>query len=146
MSAKSQRAPGCKPAPFDLVPTLAGVCKSIPALMAAMQNPFQDGSPFLPRNNETGRRLQPTACFIISGQKRTAVLKGVLHCRHQSRNTFADSSQSGHKIKRRRFTPRRPLAFGRHCVKLQFSNLARGERPHLPVLGGLYSGYAAEDP
>jgi len=52
----------------------------------------------------------------------------------------------GRKIKGRRVAPRRPLAFGRHCVKLQFSNLARGERPHLPVLGGLYSGYAAEDP
>ena len=63
VGACHQGAPECKPAPFDLVPTLAGVCKSIPALMAAMQNPFQAGSSFLPRNNETGRRLQPTACF-----------------------------------------------------------------------------------
>jgi hypothetical protein len=40
VGACHQGAPECKPAPFDLVPTLAGVCKSIPALMAAMQPPL----------------------------------------------------------------------------------------------------------
>jgi len=39
MSGKVQGMPVYNPAPFDLAPTLAGVHKSISALMAAIQNP-----------------------------------------------------------------------------------------------------------